>query len=218
MQWPLRVKTLELRTGLCQISMVAQQAGALAHWLSESDPVARDILKALFPRAWVGPSGVSLDMVRQDSASQLVVFATGTRLQIEELRPIMLEAAGFNPLLIMVLLLTPAPSDRSEVTTVDDMVEPMGYQRRCPWVEVNAAHYGSAQEQKTIIGRYESVILSEALGTQPRAQVRAPTGPPGCLKHILRPAEMVPATCKLGGTMQGNRGSGQSGSTVVRLG
>jgi hypothetical protein len=79
-QWPMRVKALELRAGLGQISMMAQQAGALVQSLTDSDPVTRDILKALFPRAWVGPSGVGLGMGKPDSESKLVAFATGTRL------------------------------------------------------------------------------------------------------------------------------------------
>ena len=191
------VAVVDVRAGLGMLAGVAEAAGARVHALLETDPVARNVLKARFPQAQLCATADEMTKLSRCDETCVVITATvasawaasSTAAQI----PGWVRHFGASSLVITVL--EPSKDWAARLfETLNQEAAGVGLQPAARMEVVYAAALGSAQDQ--LVGLLVFSRMSAPPDAGPQVVGSAD------LLRVLRPVGEVPEGCSVAGTLE----------------
>jgi hypothetical protein len=195
---PGEVAVVDMRAGLGMLAGEAEAAGARVHALLETDPVARDVLRARFPRALLCATVDEVPTLPGCEETNVIVTATvasafaasSTAAQVSR----WLRQFGASSLVITVL--EPGNDWAAKLLeTLNQEASGMGFHPAASMEMVDAAALGAAQDQTVGL-----LVFSKTLAP-PGALSQLAVSPADVL-HALRPVGEVPDDCFVAGTLE----------------
>ena len=189
---------VDVRAGLGMLAGVAEAAGARVHALLETDPVARNVLKARFPRAQLCTTAD--EMLKLTSCEETCVVITATVASAWAASSTAAQIPGwvrrFGASVLVITVLDPGKAwATSLLETLNQEASGVGFQPAARLVVVDAASLGSAQDQTVGL-----LVLSKRQA--PLDSLPRHPDSPSDLRTVLRPVGEVPGSCAVAGTLE----------------
>jgi len=195
---PGTVAVVDVRAGLGMLAGEAEAAGARVHALLETDPVARDVLRARFPRALLCATVDEIPALPGCEETSVIITATvassfaasSTAAQV----PRWLRQFGASSLVITVL--EPGNAWAAKLLeTLNEEASGVGFHPAARMEMVDAAALGAAQDQTVGLLVFSKVLIPPDALSQYAVS-------PADLLHVLRPVGEVPEDCVVAGTLE----------------